>query len=184
MPRHKKKFVDKNAPNAFTFRLVHRSQRDPRAADPDAAPYLLQPVDQGAAAAGLELDPDFLFGSAGGETATRSERKGAAEAAAEGDEEALLKFGIYYKDEYDYMQHLRERGGANTDFVAADSDAVAQLAAGQRAARLERLGLPAELFPSALEEDVGLLNRAAPNSDPRLDWDPDVVRRRVGGGEA
>ena len=25
------------------------------------------------------------------------------------------------------------------------------------------------------EEDVGLLNKAAPRSGPRLDWDPDIV---------
>ena len=41
---HKRKGLRKNAEDTFTFRLVHRSQRDPRIADPQASPYVLVPV--------------------------------------------------------------------------------------------------------------------------------------------
>lgn len=35
--------------------------------------------------------------------------------------------------------------------------------------------LPSSVFASEFEEDVGLLNKAAPISGPRLDFDPDIV---------
>ncbi|MED6295396.1 Protein ltv1, partial [Characodon lateralis] len=35
--------------------------------------------------------------------------------------------------------------------------------------------LPSSVFASEFEEDVGLLNKAAPVSGPRLDMDPDIV---------
>ena len=43
MPRKKGKFIDKK--KAVSFRLVHRSQRDPLAADSDAPQHVLQPLD-------------------------------------------------------------------------------------------------------------------------------------------
>ena len=43
MPRKKGKFIDKK--KAVSFRLVHRSQRDPLAADSDAPQHVLQPMD-------------------------------------------------------------------------------------------------------------------------------------------
>lgn len=46
MGRNRRKFVDKNAPNTHTFALIHRSQFDPRIADPDASKYVLHPVGQ------------------------------------------------------------------------------------------------------------------------------------------
>ena len=42
-------------------------------------------------------------------------------------------------------------------------------------AEIPALVIPGDMFGSAFEEDVGLLNRAAPHSGPRLDWDPEVV---------
>lgn len=41
----KKKFIDKKAPGTHSFALVHRSQRDPLAADPEAPQLVLQPND-------------------------------------------------------------------------------------------------------------------------------------------
>lgn len=35
--------------------------------------------------------------------------------------------------------------------------------------------LPSSVFASDFEESVGLLNKAAPISGPRLDLDPDIV---------
>ncbi|RVE76600.1 hypothetical protein OJAV_G00010050 [Oryzias javanicus] len=37
------------------------------------------------------------------------------------------------------------------------------------------LHLPSSVFASEFEEEVGLLNKAAPISGPRLDMDPDIV---------
>jgi protein LTV1 len=207
MPRSKKKLIDRNASNAFTFRLVHRSQHDPRAADPEASKYVLHPLNMGAAASNMTLDPDELFGATApdndtagssstplsasadgtaektkqGKTKTKASGGGGGDAAAvEAEakaEAALLRYGIYYDDGYDYMQHLREPGGANTEHVDADAAQMRKLASqANKEARLERLNLPEDVFPSAVEEKIGLLNRAAPNSDPRIDWDPDVVR--------
>lgn len=44
MPRKKKNFIDKKDPNTYTFSLVHRSQRDPLIADPDAPQLVLAPT--------------------------------------------------------------------------------------------------------------------------------------------
>jgi len=35
--------------------------------------------------------------------------------------------------------------------------------------------LPPSVFASKVEDDVGLLNKAAPRTGPRVDWDPDIV---------
>jgi hypothetical protein len=35
--------------------------------------------------------------------------------------------------------------------------------------------LPLSVFASKTEEDIGLLNKAAPRPGPRIDWDPDIV---------
>ena len=43
MPKKKGKFIDKK--KAISFRLVHRSQRDPLAADSEAPQHVLQPLD-------------------------------------------------------------------------------------------------------------------------------------------
>ena len=35
--------------------------------------------------------------------------------------------------------------------------------------------MPSSLFASKEQMKVGLLNKAAPNRDPKFDWDPDIV---------
>ena len=37
------------------------------------------------------------------------------------------------------------------------------------------LNLPSAVFASQKEENIGLLNKAAPRSGPLIDWDPDIV---------
>lgn len=81
----------------------------------------------------------------------------------------LVQLGVFYDDDYDYQQHLKQSGQEGAERIVADSDAVAAVA------KEKGLDLPADLFASPYEEDVGLLNRAAPVSGPRLDWDPEVV---------
>jgi len=74
MPKKKQKFIDKK--KAVSFRLVHRSQRDPLAADDSAPQHVLQPLEA------PKLNPE--------------ERR-----------KEQVKYGVYYDDDYDYMQHMR-----------------------------------------------------------------------------
>nr|CAD7258052.1 unnamed protein product [Timema shepardi] len=46
---------------------------------------------------------------------------------------------------------------------------------GEKQSKGVKLQLPSSVFASTIEEDVGLLNLAAPRSGPQLDLDPDVV---------
>ena len=111
--------------------------------------------------------------------------------------EEQQKFGIYYVDDYDYLQHLRHvdyseeaagleketatksapikvgsvviKSGVNVD--DRDTDAMSTNSADSR-----KLQLPSSVFASKFEEEVGYFNQAAPDSDPKINWDPDVVR--------
>ncbi|XP_068606830.1 protein LTV1 homolog [Brachionichthys hirsutus] len=149
MPHRKKKcFIEKK--KAVTFHLVHRSQRDPLAADEKAPQHVLLPV---------------------------------SKVVAEKRREEQREFGVFFDDDYNYLQHLKESSCQN-ELVAADpSPADGRLSrlcedneeddAG--AVPVPSINLPSSVFASAFEEEVGLLNKAAPISGPRLDMDPDIV---------
>lgn len=94
------------------------------------------------------------------------------------------KYGIYFDDEYNYLQHLRD---TNTKM---EWEEVERIPAAKPAPT--KLNLPSSVFASTVEEDVGLLNKAAPESGIyisdliktrvtthflglRLDLDPDIV---------
>ncbi|XP_061685581.1 protein LTV1 homolog [Syngnathoides biaculeatus] len=154
MPHRKKKsFIDKK--KAVSFHLVHRSQRDPLAADEKAPQHVLLP---------------------------------AVKADIEKRREEQRNFGIFFDDDYDYLQHLKEASG-QTELLAAGPSARFHLRrdgndeenAEEEDAEKEQVGheasikLPSSVFASEFEEDVGLLNKAAPISGPRLDMDPDIV---------
>lgn len=143
MPR--KRFIDKD--NSVSFHVLHRSQRDPLAADETAPQHVLAEV-----------------GAAPEENLTQRQRN--------------AKFGIFFDDDYNYLQHLktsekqdvvwlqdpvdtkrRKRGGE----PAARDDGEASGAAGAAGRALQ---LPSSVFASHVEEKVGLLNRAAPDHDP------------------
>eukprot|EP00128_Syssomonas_multiformis_P007792 Colp12_sorted_trinity150504_noHs@7728 len=156
----KKPFIDKK--KAVHFRLVHRSQRDPLAADNDAPQRVLMPV-------GGSMNPDLI-------AEVENEFNGPDEDEEEVGEDGMTKterdrhsvlatYGIGFEDDYDYMQHLREPGQPGAVWLPA-----ADIRIGKK-----KTVLPSEAFASEYEEEVGLLNRAAPESGPRLDWDPDVV---------
>ncbi|XP_042369620.1 protein LTV1 homolog [Plectropomus leopardus] len=84
MPHRKKKsFIEKK--KAVTFHLVHRSQRDPLAADETAPQHVLLP---------------------------------AAKADAEKRRAEQREFGVFFDDDYDYLQHLRE-ASVPSELVAA-----------------------------------------------------------------
>ncbi|KAF5296137.1 hypothetical protein FQR65_LT10307 [Abscondita terminalis] len=74
------------------------------------------------------------------------------------------KYGILYDDDYNYLQHLRDVQNT-TEWVPAETKPNPK----------PKLQLPSSVFASIVEEEVGLLNKAAPHSGPRLDLDPDVV---------
>lgn len=145
--RRKKPFIEKK--KAVTFHLVHRSQRDPLAADETAPQRVLLPTEK---------------------------------AEAEKRQEEQRKFGVFFDDEYDYLQHLKEVGPLElvpsgeprpqSRIISTESgeveEEVVQIPA-------PSINLPSSVFASEFEENVGLLNKAAPISGPRLDMDPDIV---------
>lgn len=131
-----KKFIDKK--NSVTFHLVHRSQKDPLAADETAPQHVLVKVDN---------DED------------RQKRKVEQE-----------KFGIYFDDDYNYLQHLRDVKTVEWERVD-----VAHNSKEKKEETTSKISLPSSVFASEVEEKVGLLNRDPPRAGPRLDWDPDVV---------
>ncbi|XP_048051960.1 protein LTV1 homolog isoform X2 [Megalobrama amblycephala] len=150
MPHRKKKsFINKK--NAVSFHLVHRSQKDPLAADEMAPQHVLLP---------------------------------AAKVEVEKRREEQRKFGVFFDDDYDYLQHLRE-APQPTELVSAPRlrrDARPKPAEEEEDMEEEdvtipvsSINLPSSVFASEFEEEVGLLNKAAPVSGPRLDMDPDIV---------
>lgn len=156
MPHRKKKsFIEKK--KAVTFHLVHRSQRDPLAADEKAPQHVLLPT--------TKVDTEKR----------RAEQR---------------EFGVFFDDDYDYLQHLKE-AAAPAELVAAgpsrtdrpvhlrdeDEDEEDEEEEGDSGKSIPgvSINLPSSVFASEFEEEVGLLNKAAPISGPRLDMDPDIV---------
>ncbi|CAG0918386.1 unnamed protein product [Notodromas monacha] len=144
MGKKSRKFIDKK--KAVTFHLVHRSQRDPLVVDENAPDRVLL---EAAPAKRLKNDPSYV------------KRK-----------EEERKYGVYFDDDYDYLQHLR-----TTDEFRAELEPVERFRIDPVPPRSsgKNLNLPSSVFESAVKEKVGMLNRAAPISGPRLDFDPDVA---------
>ncbi|CAL8288759.1 unnamed protein product [Arctogadus glacialis] len=159
MPHKKKKsFIEKKA--AVTFHLVHRSQRDPLAADEKAPQHVLLPVNK------VEADKK---------------------------KEVQRDFGVFFDDDYDYLQHLKEAvptlewvanepaksGIRPVDLGGKDQqegdDDKEEEKKQQKGISVSGINLPSSVFASEFEEEVGMLNKAAPISGPRLDLDPDIV---------
>ena len=135
----KKKFIDpKNEPTQ-TFAVIHRSQKDPLAADSDAPQRILQPM----------------------QSKIKEEER---------------EFGVFYDDEYDYLQHMKTRDEFLSDNVL-DEFTLEASAPTVKPARhpVSNVKLPDVVFASKDQEEVGLLNKAAKSSGPLLDWDPDIV---------
>ena len=78
--------------------------------------------------------------------------------------------GVFYDDDYNYLQHLKDRTQVENDWSEADRFIIE---AAQK--KVEKLQLPKSLFTSGEEEEeVGLLNKAAPVGLD-LSLDPDIV---------
>eukprot|EP00092_Neocalanus_flemingeri_P006772 GFUD01007314.1.p1 GENE.GFUD01007314.1~~GFUD01007314.1.p1 ORF type:complete len:455 (-),score=189.53 GFUD01007314.1:149-1513(-) len=79
--------------------------------------------------------------------------------------------GVFYEDEYNYLQHLVDRTKVDHDWSEADRFV---LQAGERKEE-KSLNLPSTVFGTKGEEEkVGLLNKAAPVGLD-LSLDPDIV---------
>lgn len=146
----KKSFIDRK--NAVTFHLVHRSQHDPLVTDETAPQRVLleagarQPLKQ-------PTDP--------------------VEAAKRLEEQR--KFGIHFDDDYNYLQHLKKpEQEVVWEYVENPNQAKKRIDEG-KVTTAPKLNLPSSVFATEYEEDVGMLNKAAPQPGPRPDWDPDVV---------
>lgn len=94
----------------------------------------------------------------------------------------LNRFGIYYDDDYDYLQHLKE---LDTEDKAEMDEAVKignviikndPLAERENESSKQKLTLPSSVFASKYEEETGYFNQAAPDHNPKIGWDPDIVR--------
>lgn len=94
------------------------------------------------------------------------------------------KFGIFYDDDYDYMQHLRNR--EDPDAIYWEYIPPANLNKNENEpspsdklqkskSTTNKISLPSSVFASEFEEDEGLLNKAAPYSGPRLDLNFEVL---------
>ncbi|XP_017461061.1 PREDICTED: protein LTV1 homolog [Rhagoletis zephyria] len=150
MGKSKKAFIDRK--NALTFHLVHRSQHDPLVVD-DTAPQrvLVEAVSQKHTKTSTDpVDP-----------AKRQEEQ--------------QKFGIFFDDDYDYLQHMKKpEQEVVWEYVENPNHARKRIEEG-RVTTAPKLALPSSVFASEFEEDEGMLNRAAVVPGPRPDWDPDVV---------
>uniref|UniRef100_A0A2R8ZLI8 Protein LTV1 homolog n=1 Tax=Pan paniscus TaxID=9597 RepID=A0A2R8ZLI8_PANPA len=140
--RKKKPFIEKK--KAVSFHLVHRSQRDPLAADETAPQRVLLPTQK--------IDNEER----------RAEQR---------------KYGVFFDDDYDYLQHLKEPSGPSELIPSSTFSAHNRREEKEETLVIPSTGikLPSSVFASEFEEDVGLLNKAAPVSGPRLDFDPDIV---------
>nr|CAG4643314.1 EOG090X08PQ [Ilyocryptus agilis] len=157
MPKTKR-FIDKK--NAVTFNLVHRSQKDPLAADEDAPQRVLVPISRKAEKT-ADADANIKVSIA----IDPAQKK-----------KAQVEFGIFFEDDYDYMQHLKDvTQTMEWELVEDNANSRVWKAPAVKGISNYKLNLPSSVFQSQVEEEVGLLNRAAPHSGPRPDLDPDVV---------
>ncbi|CAL9701101.1 unnamed protein product [Knipowitschia caucasica] len=131
--RKKKSFIEKK--KAVTFHLVHRSQRDPLAADETAPQHVLLPAHM------VEVEK------------RREEQR---------------SFGVFFDDDYDYLQHLKEAPGSELvpveDRRTERHDQEEQEEDQEEQRGVTSINLPSSVFASEFEEEVGLLNKAAPIS--------------------
>ncbi|WAR23534.1 LTV1-like protein [Mya arenaria] len=129
-----------NKKDAVTFHLVHRSQQDPMLVSTEASQHVL--------------------------VEGKEKHK---ENDVEERHEELRKFGVFFDDNYDYMQHLKD---TNEIYQVEMVDEGVAVEENKSAPRIQ---LPSSALPSEYEKPVGLLNTALPIRGPRPDWDPDIV---------
>uniref|UniRef100_A0A1L8DD15 Protein LTV1 homolog n=1 Tax=Nyssomyia neivai TaxID=330878 RepID=A0A1L8DD15_9DIPT len=84
--------------------------------------------------------------------------------------EEQAKFGVYFDDDYNYLQHLRSRSEVVWERIE-DSNAKGK----EDTKSGKELKLPSSVFASTVEEEEGMLNKAAPIFGPQPDLDPDII---------
>eukprot|EP01135_Chromosphaera_perkinsii_P008835 Nk52_evm30s1485 gene=Nk52_evmTU30s1485 len=194
----KKQFIDKK--KSVRFNLVHRSQRDPLINDEDASKLVLHPVN-----GVTEADLSFITSqsSTPNENPTESDlinsfdqvkladdRQRQQEKASEAEDQhqlELLSHGITFEDGYDYMKHLKQTGDGifydaktksqknNNGFQLKSDQQEEEEEDNQKTKQISELNLPSGVISSGVEEEIGMLHLAAPQSGPLLDWDPEIV---------
>jgi len=127
--------------------LVHRSQKDPLVADETAPQRVLIPV-----------------------ASTRTDKTGRTAIQNKKRKEEQQKYGIYFDDNYDYLQHLRDVNTSSCEWVRVEN-----ANSKEDKQKDTKINLPSSVFASNVEEKVGMLNKAAPVTGPQLDLDPDVI---------
>nr|CAD7429403.1 unnamed protein product [Timema monikensis] len=83
------------------------------------------------------------------------------------------KFGVFFDDDYNYLNHLFDIRKSAVEWESVEKFQIKRTDITKHEG--VKLQLPSSVFASTIEEDVGLLNLAAPRSGPQLDLDPDVV---------
>lgn len=123
--RKKKAFIEKK--KAVTFHLVHRSQRDPLAADEKAPQHVLLPANKVLLAL-PHRNMDVFINNCHlclrftlRETFRGHFLSGVCcvpQVEVEKRHEEQRSFGVFFDDDYDYLQHLKEASG-QTELVAS-----------------------------------------------------------------
>ena len=168
----KKQFIKKG--EGVKFFLAHRSQKDPLYLDETLGERVLVPVDPEA------VDND-LVNSLNGLSLKKTFKKDRDEQKFKRIEEQH-KFGIYYDDDYDYLQHLRDADQEETAQLEREPDVVKIGSVLIKTDEFNededkpKLQLPSSVFASKVEEEIGYFNQAAPDHNPKIDWDPDIVK--------
>lgn len=67
------------------------------------------------------------------------------------------KFGIFFDDDYNYLQHLREPGQNDVYWEEVPQKS-------EKKDNKPKIQLPSSVFASEFEEKEGMLNKAAPRS--------------------
>lgn len=182
-----RRWIDKK--NAETYSLVHRSQEDPLAQDPDAPQAVLVKVDNLNRKDLKQERRDKYYTGAGSSkvysgAALAEDESEFREQGMRGNEGEAALYGIEYDDsKYDYMQHLKPIGEDPGAVFISRKDAKAR---GKKDAALmlkadyaatNHVSLPAELLPSETkikrtyqdqQEIPDAIAGLQPDMDPRL----------------
>lgn len=135
--RKKRPFIDKK--KAITFRLVNRSQQDPLIADETAPQHVLVPI--------LKNN----------EATSSSKSSESGNVPPEKRKKEQQKYGIFFDDDYNYLQHLRDAGQNNVQWEEIPQR-------NEKPSSKSKIQLPSSVFASDYEEKEGMLNKAAPRS--------------------
>jgi len=82
------------------------------------------------------------------------------------------KYGVYFEDDYNYLQHLRDV----RELSQVEPTEVYRLDKKEKGKKSgAEILLPASVFPSTVETTEGLLNKGVEVTGPQPSWDPDIV---------